>query len=56
MSDQDHLNQAVAALETARAAIEAEIAQLKTDHPNIDFSGLDQVVSELQADVPPPTP
>jgi chromosome segregation ATPase len=68
MSDQSHLDtdiaqlQAqVATLNTAAAAIQTEIASIKSANPTVDFTGLDQLVSDLstataavEANVPPP--
>ncbi|HEY2638948.1 MAG TPA: GH25 family lysozyme [Streptosporangiaceae bacterium] len=70
MSQQDEINAdvqsieaGVAALGTAEAAIQAEIASLKTANPALDLSGLDKAAADLTTAVagvsaiaPPPAP
>lgn len=58
MSNQDKLNEDVAALNVAAAAIAAEIAALKAQPAAeaLDFTGLDNVVATFQGLVPAEAP
>ena len=54
MSDQSHLDTDATEIETAIAAVLAEIATLKAGNPALDFTNVDKAVADLQAVVPPP--
>lgn len=54
MSQQDDITADAAAIETAIAALAAEIAALKTANPALDLTGLDKAVADLGALSAPP--
>ena len=56
MSQQDEINQDVAELTAAVAAIAAEIDALKNANPQLDLSGLEAAVAAVQALAPPAGP
>lgn len=58
VSDQDRLNEDVAAIVSAVGAIATEIADLKNQPaaPGLDFTGLDAAVAAVQGLAPAPAP
>ena len=54
MSQQDDITADAAAIETAIAALAAEIAALKNANPALDLTGLDKAVADLGALAAPP--
>lgn len=52
-SQQEQIDTLVGRLNAFKGAVEAEIAALKADHPTLDLTNLEVVVSGLEADEDP---